>query len=463
MVVLVMPLFLVAHSHGFTGCVRSVIVNDEVVDIQHAAKGVDGLYLICEDRCNSNFCQNSGECIEDFATDAVACRCKYPNVQSGQNCEIGLSMIRIKNEIKCKRRAPPSSQRLHMRDINQNSSISFNGGFLKYDLLRNPLVDQTVISFRTDQSQALILFVHDHHNNFMQLHLSEEVNITLSLNNEAIVSSCTVRARPGTEFSNMEWIQITIEHSTQLSTLVVEDDACSIHATRKLAQKPVKKFTNVFMDIVIIPVGLDSPADPKPFLYTFIGGVERESHLTDGSMLLRPVYQCAIANLFGCIRGMKTGGEVIDLRHTLHGNRSNILKGVRSGCDMGCDTLNCKNGGHCSVEWHNGEKLSCDCSRTSYTGSECTIDEGLVFAANSYFLFDMGRFLSRFILTPQKRVTQTVQFAFAPASPSTSHQLLASVLFNDERASICQLPAVNGLAWVVAIDIEPSHADRYWV
>lgn len=54
-------------------------------------------------------------------------------------------------------------------DINQNSSVSLHGGFLKYELSQNALIDQTVLSFRTDQSQALILFVHDHNNNFMQV------------------------------------------------------------------------------------------------------------------------------------------------------------------------------------------------------------------------------------------------------------------------------------------------------
>ncbi|PIO58555.1 hypothetical protein TELCIR_20005, partial [Teladorsagia circumcincta] len=53
-------------------------------------------------------------------------------------------------------------------NINQNTSVSFHGGFLKYELPQNALVEQTVLSFRTDQSQALILFVHDHNNNFMQ-------------------------------------------------------------------------------------------------------------------------------------------------------------------------------------------------------------------------------------------------------------------------------------------------------
>nr|CDJ92617.1 Laminin G and EGF domain containing protein [Haemonchus contortus] len=358
---------------GFTGCIRSLIINDEAIDVQAIGKGVEDVHPYCDDRCHENFCQNAAECIEDFAQDSAVCRCRYPNVHSGRNCEI---------------------------DINQNSSVSFHGGFLKYELSQNALMEQTVLSFRTDQSQALILFVHDHNNNFMQLHLSEEVNLTLSLNNDDIVSSCTVRARDGSEFGNMEWIQ---------------------------------KFINVFTDIVIIPVGLNSPADPKPFLYTFIGGIERESHSTDGSMLLRPIYQCAVPNLLGCMRGVRVGDEVVDLRHAIHDNRPNDPNLVRSGCDMGCATLDCRNGGHCSVAWRGVDgKVVCDCSRTSYAGPHCTIDEGLTFDSNAHFTFDIGRFLSRYILTPQK-LTQKLQFAFAPKSPSTTHQTLATVSFADNR------------------------------
>ncbi|PIO72205.1 EGF-like domain protein, partial [Teladorsagia circumcincta] len=167
-------------DNGFSGCIRSLIVNDEAVDVQAIGKDVAGVFLYCDDRCHENFCQNAAECVEDFAKDSAICRCRYPNVYSGRNCEI---------------------------DINQNTSVSFHGGFLKYELPQNALVEQTVLSFRTDQSQALILFVHDHNNNFMQLHLSEEVNLTLSLNNDDIVSFCTVRAHDGTEFGNMEWMQ----------------------------------------------------------------------------------------------------------------------------------------------------------------------------------------------------------------------------------------------------------------
>ncbi|KAK6731044.1 hypothetical protein RB195_007484 [Necator americanus] len=428
--------------NGFTGCVQSLIIDDDAVHLQGLAQEFEEISPYCEDRCNGNLCQNSAECIQDFAADAAVCRCRNPNVQSGRNCE---------------------------NDINQNSSVSFHGGFLKYELSQNPLIGQTVLSFRTDQSQALIIFVHDHNNNFMQLHLAEEVNLTLSLNNEDIVSSCTVRARPGTEYSNMNWIQgsshesdvvrifdgqklcggidwkngifkcekwllfrITIEHSLESSTLTVDDDACIIHTPRQLSQHPVQKFINVFTDIVVIPVGLNSPIEPKPFVYTFVGGIERESHTSDGSMVLRPIYQCAVPNLLGCVRGLRIGGEIVDLRQTGHGFRPNDPKLIRIGCELGCSSLDCKNSGHCSVGWLGNGDVTCDCSRTSYAGSDCTVDNGLILAANSYFTFDMDRFLSRYILSPMKR-TQTLQFAFAPSSPSTHHQILATVQFKDER------------------------------
>ncbi|KJH48157.1 hypothetical protein DICVIV_05726 [Dictyocaulus viviparus] len=59
-------------------------------------------------------------------------------------------------------------------------------------------------------------------------------------------------------------------------------------------------------------------------------------------------------------------------------------------------------------------------------------DEGLVFDANGYFSFELGRFLTQYILMQQKN-PQTIQFAFVPTSPSTTHQLLAAILFNNKR------------------------------
>ncbi|VDM66182.1 unnamed protein product, partial [Strongylus vulgaris] len=146
-------------DNGFIGCVRSLWVNDDIVHLQGLAQHVEGISPYCEDRCTANFCQNGAQCVEDFAADAAACRCKNPNVQSGRNCEIGQLSGKVGGAI------------ILWNNINQNSSVSFYGGFLKYELSQNPLIEQTVFSFRTDQSQALLLFVHDHNNNFMQVRL----------------------------------------------------------------------------------------------------------------------------------------------------------------------------------------------------------------------------------------------------------------------------------------------------
>ncbi|CAJ0595321.1 unnamed protein product, partial [Cylicocyclus nassatus] len=149
-------------------------------------------------------------------------------------------------------------------------------------------------------------------------------------------------------------------------------------------------------------------------------------------MILRPIYQCAVPDLLGCLRGLKIGGEVVDLRHTEHGYRPNDPKLVRTGCELGCSSLGCKNSGHCSVAWQENADVTCDCSRTSYTGAKCTEDNGFTIYGTAYFTFDIDRFLSRYILTPTKK-TQTLQFAFAPLSPSTHHQHLATIYFKDER------------------------------
>ena len=36
--------------------------------------------------------------------------------------------------------------------------------------------------------------------------------------------------------------------------------------------------------------------------------------ILDGSMVLEPLYQSSVHNLRGCVRGLKIGDEVVDLR-----------------------------------------------------------------------------------------------------------------------------------------------------
>lgn len=69
---------------------------------------------------------------------------------------------------------------------------------------------------------------------------------------------------------------------------------------------------------------------------------------------------------------------------------------VRSGCELGCNSLNCKNSGHCSVAWRGNGDVACDCSRTSYAGSDCTAGE--LFASITCLLILRNVFFSIFLI-----------------------------------------------------------------
>ncbi|GMT00485.1 hypothetical protein PENTCL1PPCAC_22659, partial [Pristionchus entomophagus] len=171
--------------NGFIGCLRSLRINNEVINLHVLTKEIENseLHDSCPDKCHSDLCKNEAECLENLEDPSAepVCVCKVPEIQQGANCEI---------------------------DINKTPPVSFHGGHLKYEDLRWTLEGEIVLSFRTDQQQGLILFTHDHLNNFLQLHLASEISVTLTLNNEEDVSACSVEAEAGEEYSDMEWVQV---------------------------------------------------------------------------------------------------------------------------------------------------------------------------------------------------------------------------------------------------------------
>ncbi|CAD6194724.1 unnamed protein product [Caenorhabditis auriculariae] len=399
--------FLNDNQRGFVGCARSLRLNGQWQPLQELARDYSTVKTTCDDHCAKQTCVNDARCHVDFVNEKSFCMCSYPEIHSGPNCEI---------------------------DINSNSSVSFHGGYIKYEDVGNALLSTTYFSFRTDQPLALLLFSHDHNNNFLQVHLSDEVNISLTLNNENVVATCTVRARLGQEYSDMRWIQVVVSHGSEASMLRVGDEVCSIREKRSLAVKPIRRFSNVQTDVVELPVGLSSSVNPTPFVFTFIGGVDQGSPSRDGSLVLAPRYETTIPKLLGCVRGLQIGGEFVDLRNRERGTRPLDKLLVRTGCDVRCAEVDCRNGGHCSVGWRNYDptvsKTTCDCSRTSYAGPSCTVDEGIRVSAGGWLNFDVGRELSR-VFVQETGIAQLFQFAFAVPSPPTAKQRIVLIKFSD--------------------------------
>ena len=126
-------------------------MDQQVAELKGSIDGI--VFGRCEDRCASMTCRNGAECRENFATGTAQCSCKYPRLHSGADCSHGNFLP--------KNKYPP--------DINVDTSVSFHGGFLKFEDLASPLTSSWLLSFRTDQSSALLLYIHDENNNFLQV------------------------------------------------------------------------------------------------------------------------------------------------------------------------------------------------------------------------------------------------------------------------------------------------------
>lgn len=434
------------EGNGLIGCIRNVLINDESLDLIDIVKKSDkkGISEICDTRCTPNFCQNGAKCYEDFLTGMPYCRCAFPDIHSGLNCEV---------------------------DINSNSSVSFHGGYLKFDDLDSVLTAPIYFSFRTDRTDAMLFFAHDQNNNFLQVHLSEEVNVTLTLNNLDIVSQCTVRAQPGTEFGDMRWIQVAINHDSKSSQLQVDDAACTIRTSRVLSEFPIQRLFDVHHSVLIrMPVGHAAPVRPDPYTFTFVGNVDVGSKTNDGSLLLAPKYESLIPRFYGCLRGLQVDRKPVDMREKTENQETSEMYDaygpvqVKIGCDTGCSTISCLNGGHCSVAWTNSdpsaEKTTCDCSRTSYTGATCTLDEGIHLEKNGFIEFDISKEMTRiFVERSSEKIPQLLKFAFSSGviDELEDKSVLASVYFKDKRKLEIEINPNRTLN--VAITYENGKAD----
>ncbi|KRX19133.1 CTD small phosphatase-like protein [Trichinella nelsoni] len=152
-------------------------------------------------------------------------------------------------------------------NINEQSDVSFqrkDNGFIMYrDLQQNPLVEQIVLSFRTDQESGLLLYAHDQFYNFIQLHLWESNRLSLTVNSDREVKQCT-----------------------------------AIGKTSKT---------------VIPPRPPVPPNNISNYTLTYVGGLPSQAFY-NGRKKRQAVYATKLQNYLGCMRGLRIGSDDVDLK-----------------------------------------------------------------------------------------------------------------------------------------------------
>uniref|UniRef100_A0A0R3RIZ1 LAM_G_DOMAIN domain-containing protein n=1 Tax=Elaeophora elaphi TaxID=1147741 RepID=A0A0R3RIZ1_9BILA len=367
-------------NDGFLGCIRRILLNDTFKEVHQTLRSK------CINKCESHNCQHESRCEEDFVTDTAHCVCKNAIVHSGHLCQ---------------------------NSINYGTEVSFHDpkeAFLKAEniTITNALLQRIVFSFRTDQRDALLIYLHDQLYNFIQVHLSDHSHMVLTLNFNRTIYRCEVVAKIGND----------------------------------IIQPPVSPITD------------NGIAFNHPYVLLFVAGVPTEIHFGN----LEPIYQSTIPNLLGCIRGLMIDEKLIDMRYQHYWSHYPTKSGViKFGCEVGCHKIehSCKNGGHCLVQWSatkNAENnVSCNCARTSYYGEYCDKDNGAYFAGNSILILNAAEIFEKVIFDWNEADEQTFSFAFSTTSTAkstklTKPQALATIHFKHNKmlqVILCKNGSIN--------------------
>ncbi|KRX46152.1 CTD small phosphatase-like protein [Trichinella murrelli] len=367
---------MIGGSHStpenrFVGCIGELVVDKRRIPLQTfpTENSAHNLKLGCQNYCAHLNCANGALCSEDYANGMARCKCKNPYAQFGSLCEI---------------------------DINEQSDVSFqrkDNGFIMYrDLQQNPLVEQIVLSFRTDQQSGLLLYAHDQFYNFIQLHLWQSNRLSLTVNSDREVKQCTAIGK-SSKFNNMEWKQVAVVRRGHVVHLYVEDVSCKIDATTWMSGNYVTSFIDPYNFQTVIP-----PRPPVPpnnisnYTLTYVGGLPSQAFY-NGRKKRQAVYATKLENYLGCMRGLRIGSDGVDLKKA--GERTTDSPDS-SGCRFySKSSLICFNGGHFTVDWSTRTlNEQCHCSDTAFSGKNCSHDEGVHFTGHSVISFRLDKLFS---------------------------------------------------------------------
>ncbi|XP_033739181.1 uncharacterized protein LOC117326534 [Pecten maximus] len=363
------------ETPGLVGCVRGMVYNGIHHDL---TSDTDPSYPEvkpgCTASCWTNPCQNGASCVEGWGT--YQCLCANPWAHMGHSCEININ----------------------------KDAVSFNGSITSFLEIDNgddlSMLESTIIvSFRTTSPRALLLYIYDHLNNFVQLEVTGPSQLRLSYNHFDVIKEGILIVDG---VADGTWKQVVIQflQGGDRGVKLILDDHQTIvpFRTLKLSQYSNQPFSTGEIRETVFPL---RDAESSPFVRMFVGGSSSQ--------------RTSIPTLNGCMRGLKIGDRVISLqevaRHTA---------GVEGACHSGCMNLPCHNGGYCWEKWGLSE-YECDCTNTAYAGKQCEIEASGTFDGQSVVEY-------MFIPNGQAQRTSTEKVSLVFQTNTTGNQPMVLVV-----------------------------------
>ncbi|KAM9323097.1 contactin-associated protein-like 4 [Pholidichthys leucotaenia] len=197
-----------SRQKGFQGCLRSLQLNGVTLDLEERAKITPGVQPGCPGHCSSygSLCQNQGRCVE--RVKGFHCDCSL-SAYTGVFCQTEVSAsFKSGTSVSYTFKEP--------YELSRNSSAVPSSIYSDMTLRG----ENISLSFRTNQSPALLLYVSSHYREYMALLINKhdklELRYKLDSNREAEVLKSSMRSLANGQLHTVTIRRLTDSLSVQI-------------------------------------------------------------------------------------------------------------------------------------------------------------------------------------------------------------------------------------------------------
>ncbi|CAI5640491.1 unnamed protein product [Oreochromis niloticus] len=201
-----------SRQKGFRGCIRSLQLNGVTLDLEERAKITPGVQPGCPGHCSSygSLCQNHGRCVE--RASGFQCDCSL-SAYAGVFCQTEVSAsFKPGTSVSYTFKEP--------YELSRNSSALPSSIYSEMTLR----AENISLSFRTNQSPALLLYVSSYYREYLAVLISKhdklEVRYKLDSSRDAEVLRSSVR-----NVANGQLHTVTIKRLTDSVSVQIDENA----------------------------------------------------------------------------------------------------------------------------------------------------------------------------------------------------------------------------------------------